>query len=199
MSERVLAVPAATLREAGLFHGFTDRVSYYLPRLFDPAQLRFLERAVAEDDPTHKQLIPYLVLRHTGRVFHYRRKGGGERRLAALRSVGLGGHVTDEDGPAGSAYRAGLLRELREEVELAGGYRERCVGLINDDRTPVGRVHLGVVHVLDLDSDGVRCRESALAEAGFAAIKDLRADLESFETWSRFLLEGQWLEGVSGP
>lgn len=193
MTERVLAVPAAALREAGLFHGFTDRVEHYLPIVLDPARLRFLPRDEAEQDPTYKQLIPYLVLRHTGRVFHYRRKGGGEKRLATLRSIGIGGHVTSEDGPAAEAYRAGLLRELREEVELAGGYRERCVGLINDDRTPVGQVHLGVVHVLDLDSDKVICREEALAEAGFAAVARLRADAEGFETWSCFLLEGEWL------
>jgi predicted NUDIX family phosphoesterase len=194
VSERVLAVPAAALREAGLFHGFTDKVDHYTPFVFDPTRLCFLPRDEAEQDPTYKQLIPYLVLRHAGRVFHYRRKGGGEKRLAARRSIGIGGHVTDEDGPATEAYRAGLLRELREEVELACGYNERCVGLINDDRTPVGQVHLGIVHVLDLHSDQVRCKEEALAEAGFAAVGDLRGDVESFETWSRFLLEGGWLE-----
>jgi len=197
VDERVLAVPTEALREAGLFHGFTDRVGHYLPLVLDPGRLRFLPRAEAEQDPEHKQLIPYLVLRHAGRVFHYRRKGGGEKRLAARRSIGIGGHVTDEDGPAAEAYRAGLLRELREEVELAGGYRERCVGLINDDRTPVGQVHLGIVHVLDLAGDQVRCKEAALAESGFAALEQLRADVESFETWSRFLLEGGWLEGQS--
>ena len=189
MNERVLAVPTEALREAGLFHGFTDRVSHYLPHVLDPQRLCFLPRDEAEHDPSFKQLIPYLVLRHAGRVFHYRRRGGGERRLSSRRSIGIGGHVTDADGPAASAYRAGLLRELGEEVALAGGYRERCVGLINDDRTPVGQVHLGIVHVLDLDAADVRCREEAIAEAGFAAIDELRADAEAFETWSRFLLE----------
>src|SRR5262249_31186008 len=154
-----------------------------------PARLRFLPRAEAEEDPSFKQLIPYLVLRHGGQVFYYRRRGGGESRLLRKRSIGLGGHVTDADGPVAEAYRAGLLRELTEEVELAGGYRERCVGLINDDGTPVGQVHLGIVHVLDLDGDGVCLREEALAEAGFATVAELRADLAAFETWSRFLLE----------
>jgi predicted NUDIX family phosphoesterase len=188
--ERVLAVPAEALHRAGAFHGFTDRVDHYLPVVLDPALLRFLPRAEAEEDPSFKQLIPYLVLRHGGRLFHYRRRGGGEARLLARRSIGLGGHVTDADGPPAEAYRAGLLRELAEEVSLAGGYRERCVGLINDDSTPVGRVHLGIVHVLDLEEAGVRCREEALAEAGFATVDELRADVAAFETWSRFLLEG---------
>jgi predicted NUDIX family phosphoesterase len=194
VNERVLATPTEALREAGLFHGFTDRTDHYLPLILDPRRLRFLPRQEAEQDPSHKQLIPYLVLRHEGKVFHYRRRGGGEKRLLALRSIGLGGHVTDEDGPAAGAYRNGLLRELREEVELAGGYEERVVGLINDDRTPVGQVHLGIVHVLDLHAGGARCREDGLAEAGFAAVEALRADAEAFETWSRFLLEGGVLE-----
>src|SRR4051794_9770176 len=115
MSERVLAVPTEALHQAGPFHGFTDRVEHYLPLVLDPRRLCFLPRDQAEHDPTFKQLIPYLVLRHAGRVFHYRRRGGGESRLASRRSVGIGGHVTDADGPAAGAYRAGLLRELREE------------------------------------------------------------------------------------
>lgn len=190
MSERVLALPAEVLRRAGTFTGFTADVGRYLGVVLDPAHLVFLPREEAEEDPTYKQLIPYLVLRHEGRLFHYRRHGGGESRLSKKRSVGLGGHVSDADGPAGEAYRAGLLRELGEEVELSCGYVERCVGLINDDATPVGRVHLGVVHLLELDGDGARLREAALAEAGFATAAQLREDLASFETWSRFLLEG---------
>src|SRR6266481_4919147 len=85
--ERVLAVPTEALREAGLFSGFTDRVEHYLPIVLDPARLRFLPRAEAEEDPSFKQLIPYLVLRHAGRVFHYRRRGGGESRLVRKRSI----------------------------------------------------------------------------------------------------------------
>lgn len=199
MSERVLVVPAARLREAGPFHGFSDRVEHYLPRLLDPAQMRFLPRDEAEHDPSYKQLIPYLVLRHGGAVFHYRRRGGGEKRLAQRRSVGIGGHICSDDGDLAGAYRRGLLRELAEEVELQDGYTERCVGLINDDRTPVGQVHLGIVHILDLQAPQARCREEALVESGFAAVSELRRDLEAFETWSQFLLAGRWLEsGAAG-
>jgi predicted NUDIX family phosphoesterase len=195
MSERVLVVPTAALREAGLFQGLSDRVDHYLPRLLRPELLRYLPRDVAEDDPTHKQLIPYVVLRHAGRVFHYLRgAGGGEKRLHARRSIGIGGHIAADDGAVeDGAYRNGMLRELAEEVEIAGPYSERCVGLINDDSTPVGQVHLGIVHVLDLAEPRVASREAALAEGGFAPLAELRRDREAFETWSRFLLEGAWL------
>ncbi len=195
MTEQVLVVPAAVLREAGLFHGFTRRAEHYLPRILEANGMRFLPRDEAEQNPAFKQLIPYLVLRHAGRVFHYRRgAAGGEKRLTARRSVGIGGHVCSDDGDLAGAYRRGLLRELAEEVELEGGYREHCLGLINDDRTPVGQVHLGIVHVLDLDSPVVRSREESLAEHGFARPGELRRDIEAFETWSQFLLEGDALE-----
>jgi predicted NUDIX family phosphoesterase len=161
MSEMVLVVPAARLHEAGPLEGFSPEVERYLPAL--------------------------LVLRHGGRLFHYTRAGGGEARLRARRSVGLGGHINPIDA-GGDMYRAGMLRELTEEAEV-GPYTERCVGIINDDRTPVGRVHVGIVHVLDLTTPQVRLRESALVAGGFAAADQLRADAEAFETWSRFLID----------
>jgi predicted NUDIX family phosphoesterase len=195
MSEEVLVVPTAALREAGLIQGLSDRVDHYLPRLLRPELLRYLPREVAENDPEHKQLIPYIVLRHGGQVFHYLRgAGGGERRLHARRSIGIGGHIASTDGAiAEGAYRIGMLRELAEEVEITGPYNESCIGLINDDSTPVGQVHLGIVHVLDLAEPRVASREAALAEGGFAPLADLRARREQFETWSRFLLDGAWL------
>jgi predicted NUDIX family phosphoesterase len=197
VTEQVLVVPTEVLRAAGLFHGFTDRVERYLPHLLDPAHLRFLPRDLAEHDPSYKQLIPYLVLRHQGAVFHYRRgKGGGEKRLAARRSIGIGGHVNHDDGDLAGAYQRGLHRELAEEVALAGGYAERCVGLINDDRTPVGQVHLGIVHLLDLETAQVRCREEALIDGAFSDPAVLRQDALAFETWSQFLLQGEWLDSA---
>jgi predicted NUDIX family phosphoesterase len=194
-AERVLVIPAEVLRAAGPFQGFSPDVGRYLPRLLDPTQFRYLERSKAETDPSFKQLIPYVVLRCGDRVFCYTRgPSGGEARLRALRSLGIGGHIRAEDGVGnGDAYRAGMLREVAEEVELEGPYREECVGLINDDRTPVGQVHLGVVHVFDLARPSVRCRESALAGGAFAPLAELRGRREEFETWSQLLLEGEWL------
>jgi predicted NUDIX family phosphoesterase len=195
--ESVLVVPAAVLHRAGVFHGFSPQIDHYLPRLLGCPDLAYLPRAEAEVDPTYKQLIPYVVLRSGGRVFHYRRgQGGSEQRLRARRSIGIGGHVSDADGPpSAEAYRAGMLRELAEEVLVETGYRERCLGLINDDRTPVGQVHLGIVHVFDLEEPLVREREDVVAESGFSPLDELRADREAFETWSQFLLDGPWLEG----
>jgi predicted NUDIX family phosphoesterase len=189
--ERVLVVPAAVLHEAGIFQGFSPRVEHYLPRLLEPSRLSYLPRSRAETDPTFKQIIPYVVLRCGGQVFHYTRgQAGNEARLRGLRSIGIGGHVSDED--AGDLfdrpYGKGMLREVAEEVYLESAFRERCLGLINDDSNPVGQVHLGIVHVFELETTSVRHREQALTLSGFAPLADLRRQRAEFETWSQIVL-----------
>jgi predicted NUDIX family phosphoesterase len=82
-----------------------------------------------------------------------------------------------------------MFREVAEEVYLDTTYEERCIGLINDDSTPVGQVHLGIVHVFELAEPGVQRREQALTRAGFAPIAELRNQRDEFETWSRFVLD----------
>lgn len=189
--EQVLVVPTRRFRELGPFQGLCRRVDDYLPHLLDPAHLLWLPRPAAECDPEHKQIIPYVVLRFQGHLFHYRRgQAGGEQRLRKLRSVGVGGHINPVDEVPGSdPYRRGLLRELDEEIELRGGYRETILGLINDDATPVGQVHLGIVHLLDLETAAVRGRDAGWVESGFAPLRELAGRAEEFETWSRFVLE----------
>jgi len=193
-TERVLVVPTARFHAAGHFHGFTTQVDRYLPSLLDPAHLLYLSRERAETDPSFKQLIPYVVLRCGEQAFHYTRGSAGtESRLHARRSIGIGGHVSSEDGVAtADAYHAGLRRELAEEVEVEAIRSERVVGLINDDRTPVGQVHLGIVHVLDLAEPRAQLCDPALTAGGFADLGELRKARDEFETWSQFLLDGKW-------
>src|SRR6516225_7236859 len=150
--ERVLVVPAALFHEIGVFHGFTPRVEKYLSRLLEPKNLSYRPRAQVETDPSFKQLIPYVVLRHSDQIFHYTRgKKATESRLQTLRSIGVGGHISADDTSLfDSPYRQAMFREVREEVHLETEYTERCIGLINDDTTPVGQVHLGIVHVFEL-------------------------------------------------
>lgn len=188
--ERILVVPTEVFRRLGIFQGFTRNFAHYLPTLLEPGNLRYISRPLAETDSTLKQLIPYVVLRHGDRVFHYTRgKAGGESRLHALRSLGVGGHICETDGDlSANAYEAGMRRELEEEIDLQSPFQERIIGLINDDATPVGQVHLGIVHLFDLQQERVRRRESSLTDAGFAPLADLRRNASAFETWSQFLL-----------
>jgi predicted NUDIX family phosphoesterase len=190
-TERVLVIPTRVFHEAGAFQGFSPRVDDYLPRLLDPAHLSYRPRAEVETDPGFKQLIPYAVLGWRDQVFHYvRGKRATETRLQALRSIGVGGHISAADANLFEpAYREAMLRELQEEVYIESLWSERCIGLINDDSTPVGQVHLGIVHVFDLAEPRVRRREQALTQVGFAPVAELLGRRDEFETWSRFVLE----------
>jgi len=195
--EDVLVVPRSLLEQVGMFQGFCGAIDRYLPVLLDPAQTRWMPRAAAEEDPSFKQLIPYCLLcwqaaDGTPQYFAYTRGGGqSEARLRAKRSVGIGGHIASTDGEHGddASYEAGMQRELAEEIAIDGSFTSRCVGLINDDATPVGSVHLGIVHVLALVRPAVQSREAELIECGFKPLADLLADRERFETWSQIALD----------
>src|SRR5262249_15190625 len=143
-----------------------------------------------------KQIVPYVVLRCRDQVFHYTRgKRATETRLQALRSLGVGGHINRDDRSLfESPYREAMFREVAEEGEIQSAYTERCIGLINDDSTPVGQVHRGIVHVFDLEGPKVQRREQVLTRAAFAPLAELMDQRDEFESWSRFVLESGFLE-----
>jgi predicted NUDIX family phosphoesterase len=187
--ELVLGLSLARLNELGPFTGFSTKIHHYLPALLDPRFLSFRPRSECETDRTWLQLIPYVVLRHNHCVFHYTRGSkGGEKRLHALTSIGIGGHINPVDTAAADPYRAGMERELAEEIHLGCAYTEDILGLVYDPSTPVGSVHLGVVHVLQLVNDDVTPRELSITDCGFAAIDELKWNVAQFETWSQFAL-----------
>lgn len=190
--EQVLVVPRSLLEEIGMFQGLKGAgVEQALEKLLDPANHFFMDRAEAEDDPTHKQLIPYCIFKHCDNLLHYTRgKSGGENRLHAKLSVGVGGHINPVDTGGGktgrAAYFAAVEREIEEELDLPGGYEQRIIALLNDDTNPVGQVHLGVVHLVELPDGAVTSKEDALSDLSFSSICDLNGSLhERLETWSQ--------------
>lgn len=193
--EQVLVVPRELIQEIGMFEGLrTEGLDVAVARLLDPANHFFMDRAAAEEDPSHKQLIPYCVFRCENRILHYTRgKAGGESRLHAKISVGVGGHVNPVDtggGKVGSdAYHAAVTREIEEELNLPEEHEHRIIALLNDESNPVGQVHLGIVHLVDLTSDAVASREDALLDLGFSALAVLDGPLfDRLETWSQFCI-----------
>jgi len=194
--EHILVVPTELFHRLGHFQGFSDDLDRYLAALLDPQVASYRPRPEMEQDSSFKQLIPYVIFSHkdkTGalRVFQYTRGSGqGEKRLHAKRSIGIGGHIStlDLDQGESTVYQQGMRRELDEEVEFDGPFTERCVGLINDDETPVGRVHLGVVHIIELEEPTVRAREAEMVDAGFVPVSELLTQLDRFETWSQYAL-----------
>ncbi len=195
--ERVLVLPTSEFHTLGHFQGFSRELSTYLPALLESQHLSYRPRSEMEQDPSFKQLIPYMIFRYTDaegvpHLFQYTRGGGqGEKRLHAKRSVGIGGHISTDDADAGTiadVYRVGMQRELAEEVAIETAYSEECVGLINDDETPVGEVHLGVVHLFDLAEPLVEPREAEILDAGFRPISALLKELDDFESWSQIVV-----------
>jgi len=191
--EQVLVVPRALLEEIGMFHGIRPVVEgdAAIEKLLNPDNHFFMDRATAEEDPSHKQLIPYCVFRHGDSILHYTRgKAGGESRLHAQRSVGVGGHINPVDMDGGkkgaAAYQAAVSREIDEELAITGCHDHRIIALLNDDTNPVGQVHLGVVHLVELETAEVTSREDAIANLGFASLTDLAGPMfDSLETWSQ--------------
>jgi predicted NUDIX family phosphoesterase len=191
--EQILVVPTSLFRDLGYFQGFSDDIGRYLPRLLEGDHVEYRPRGEMEEDPSHKQLIPYMLFRWTDddgtvHLFEYLRGSGqGERRLHAKRSVGVGGHISTLDAAAGhlqNVYREGMRRELEEEVAIETRYTEKIAGLINDDETPVGRVHLGVVHLCDVERPDIRPREADLLDGRFRPVSEILPRLSEFESWS---------------
>ena len=184
-TEKVLVVPTEVFHALGHFQGFSPDVDRYLEELLSPEHISYRPRSEMEDDPSFKQLIPYVVFRYRDAegaacLFQYTRgKGQGEGRLHSKRSIGIGGHISSIDAEAEGSinpYDEGMRRELEEEVSINTPYKASCIGLINDDETEVGRVHLGVVHVMDVDSPQVSARETEIASAGFQPFEELLAE-----------------------
>lgn len=197
-TEHILVVPTESFHELGHFQGFSTEVDRYVDKLLVSQNISYRPRDQMEEDPSFKQLIPYVIFRHTDEngqesLFRYRRgNGNGEVRLRSKLSIGIGGHISSEDSEANGnvdPYVAGMRRELQEEVIIETSYSERCVGMINDDETEVGRVHLGVVHIFDVETKDVRPRETEIADADFVSIELLRAETENMESWSRICFE----------
>ena len=193
--DEILVVPRSLFDELGSFQGLTTDTDRYISTLLDPSNNFFMDRETAEDDPSHKQIIPYSLFRYRGSYLHYiRGKAGGESRLHAQGSLGIGGHINPVDeraDPLGRAtYMAGVAREIDEELALPSQPEQQIVALLNDDSNAVGRVHLGFVHLFDLESEEAQAREDALSELQFKSTADLRGPLyDTLESWSRFCVD----------
>jgi len=193
--EQILVIPTAVFHACGHFQGFSGDTARYLHRILDPEVTDYLPRNKMEEDPSFKQLIPYCIFRHTAEdgsvsIFQYARgKGGGEARLHAKYSVGIGGHISSLDADDDSPYEKGMQRELDEEVTIKCHFDQHCVGLINDDENEVGKVHLGVVHIFDVATQEVTANEVEIEGSGFEPLESIMERLDQFETWSQICLE----------
>jgi predicted NUDIX family phosphoesterase len=192
--EWVLAFPRALLDKLGYFHGIRFNAEDYVGHILQKQYSRFLPRSSAEENPEFKQIIPYVLIRRGSTWLHYvRGKASGEKRLVSKGSIGVGGHINPNDQSLFDVgrdfYETAVQRELHEELKMDGHFQTRIVALLNDDSTPVGRMHLGVVHLCELTDENVWKRESALTGLQFLTVEELHGLREHLESWSQFCLE----------
>jgi len=193
-NENVLVVRREFLDRLGSFQGLNFEPGKYLKPILLRGNNLFLSRDQAEQNPAYKQIIPYALIVFENRVLHYvRGKKAGEQRLVAKGSIGIGGHMNEGDESLFAldeqAYRAGVEREVNEEIKIDTLFEDRIVALLNDDTTDVGRVHLGIVHVFKLAEPKVEKHEAMITGLTFLTREELVARRESLETWSQICVD----------
>ncbi len=193
-NENVLVVKRELFDELGSFQGLSFEPEKYLKAILSRGSNFFIPRPEAENDPAYKQIIPYALIAFGETVLHYvRGKKAGEQRLVAKGSIGIGGHMNESDESLFAldeqAYRAGVEREVNEEIKIDAPFEDRIVALLNDDSTEVGRVHLGIVHIFKLKEPNVQKREAMITGLTFLTKEELMARRESLESWSQICLD----------
>lgn len=188
MDEKVLVVPAGSIQQ-------------HLASTFDPASAQviidvanrtrlFRPRSEVETDESVKQIIPYVCIRcDDSYLLLQRTNKQSEARLHNKFSLGIGGHINDQEQSAADLVDAGLQRELTEEISLSSGYKLTPLGIIYDSTTPVGRVHLGVVYELEACDSAFTLNEPDLMSARWVSAEGLREYRDRMETWSQILFD----------
>lgn len=186
-TESILVVPTVTLFPNGAWNGLKKvNCDTYL-QLIDHNK-EFIARGVAETDPTYKQIIPYLVFTYHNTYFIMQRKGSStEQRLAHKYSLGIGGHLREED-IEGSSIMDWAQREFHEEIAYTGSLTITPLGVLNDDSNEVGKVHAGFVFLLEGDSDNISIK-SELQSGRLATLQELKEKYSSMESWSQYVVD----------
>jgi predicted NUDIX family phosphoesterase len=192
--ENILVIRRSLFDELGSFQGLNFEAEKYLKAILSRGNNFFIPRPEAETNPAYKQIIPYALIAFEKTVLHYvRGKKAGEQRLVAKGSIGIGGHMNEADESLFAmdegAYRAGVEREVNEEIKIDTPFEDRIVALLNDDSTEVGRVHLGIVHIFKLKEPNVQKREAMITGLSFLTKQELMTRRESLETWSQICVD----------
>ena len=206
--EFVWVVPRKHLFPLATPNGFTAIEEDEINQNFlEPAKKEgfFIERSYAETHPEYKQFIPYVAISKEEKILCLTRLNTqGEKRLHGKKSIGVGGHINPCDQPSSDEkndiFQNACQRELHEELVLPKDVNLDLnpIGIINDDTTEVGAVHLGLVYTLKADDFDVAIRETSAMEGEFKTLGELQklaaSSASPFETWSSFLILSQIFE-----
>lgn len=188
--EKILVVPREKLFKTIFFEGFErEKITYYLERIRKYSI--FMKRFLVENDPNYKQIIPYLVIKFKNKYFMFQRFPiGVEDRLFHKYSVGIGGHINEKDVKKNKdLINSGLEREFGEELIYNKKLSYKVVGLINDDFDEVGKVHFGIVYLVEIETPEIRVRENSKMEGRLVNKEDLLKYKDKMERWSQISID----------
>jgi len=148
----------------------------------------FHPRSIMEKDLVYKQIIPYLVFMHKDKIFLMQRQStASEHCLRNKFTRGSGGHIRKEDMIDHSLF-SWARREFYEEVSYVGEYTIESLGIINDDSSDVGKVHIGFVLLLKGNTDAIAVK-SELKSGRLVSFDECLQQRDSMESWSQLVID----------
>ncbi len=159
----------------------------------------FKPRPQMEEDPNYKQIIPYLLFKYQDRYFLMQRKATStDQRLKNKYTLGIGGHMRQEDMSEHSTIFDWGNREFHEEIDYTGTLKITTLGILNDDSNAVGQVHLGLVLLLEGDCSDIKIR-SELKSGQLLTAQELLTYYDDMETWSQIIFDAILRSSLSLP
>lgn len=148
----------------------------------------FLPRSLMEQDFSYKQIIPYLIFHNGGKLFLMQRQAKAtETRLANKYTLGIGGHIRQEDMTTDSIMDW-ACREFHEEVDFKGKLEIEPIGILNDDSNDVGKVHIGFIFLLKGDSSKIKVKEE-LKSGELLSFEECELYYDKMESWSKLVFD----------
>lgn len=188
MDESILVVPRTAIIPLGGLYGVTQINNDTVVNLVEQYGA-FKPRTAMETDHSHKQLIPYIVFIFEQKLFVMQRtETASEQRLKNKYTIGIGGHIREQDITKKSDICAWALREFHEEISYTGQITMEFIGVINDDTNDVGKVHLGCLIVMKGDSPMIAVR-SELKQGMLMTLHEAMNYHENMESWSQHVLD----------
>lgn len=145
------------------------------------------QKIPCEDDPSFQQIIPYIIFKHKNKIFVYKRlPKAHEPRLHDNYSIGVGGHIDKIDLDNEHYIEEAMKREFNEEIIYNDEFTFKIIGYINDDSNDVGKVHFGVVFLVEGATPNINVRETDQLQGKLMSKQEITKEIENnFETWSK--------------
>ena len=189
--EYVMVFKKEILENIGYFEGITFNIKNYIKAIIDEKNYAYMLREKAEISNEYKQIIVYGLLKYKNQFLSYRRGIKlKEKRLFKKYSIGIGGHISTNDPIMfNTPFDQALKREISEEVYIKEKYSMKTVGMINDDSDSVGKVHIGIIYLINIQDKKVEAKEKSINEIDFFSIKKLSENIDMYENWSKICIE----------